>query len=72
MSITNKFVIPFWNGTRRLYFADDNSDVVGIRGVNVLCGKSKTKIIYGNRNFSFCVGNLRRNLRFGDNDVVFV
>ncbi len=49
-----------------------NPDVVGICGFNVLCGKSETKIIYGNRNFNFCVGNLRRNLGFGFNDVVFI
>jgi hypothetical protein len=64
-------VIPFWNGTRRLDFVGNNLDVVGIRGVNVLCGESKTKIIYGNRNFSFCIGNLRRNISLGVDDVVY-
>ncbi len=64
-------MIPFWNGTRRLYFADDNFDVVGIRGVNVLCGKSETKINYGTCNFSFCVGGIRRNIDFGVDDVVY-
>jgi hypothetical protein len=54
-----------------LDFVGNNLDVVGIRGVNVLCGESKTKIIYGNRNFSFCIGNLRRNISLGVDDVVY-
>jgi hypothetical protein len=54
-----------------LDFVGNNFDVIGIRGINVLCGKSKTKIIYGTRNLNFCVGNFRRNIGAGVNDVVY-
>jgi hypothetical protein len=54
-----------------LDFVGNNFDVVGIRGANVLRGKSKTKINYGTCNFSFCVGGIRRNIGFGVDDVVY-
>jgi hypothetical protein len=52
-------------------FTCNNFDAVGFCGVNVLCGKSETKIAYGNCNFSFCIVNLRRNISLGVDDVVY-
>jgi hypothetical protein len=65
-------VITFWYGTRRLYRFGDNFNVIGVRRVDGLRGEPKTEVIYGNRNFSFCIGNLRRHFIFGVDDVVFI
>jgi hypothetical protein len=54
-----------------LDFIGNSFDVVGIRGANVLRGEPKTKIIYGTRDFSFCVGNFWRNIGSGVDDVVY-
>ncbi len=53
-------------------FVGNSFDVVGVCRVNGLRGESKTKIIYGNSDISFCVGNLRRDFGFGVDDVVFI